>query len=244
MGNSEFYNQLMIKFNKLVIANQLMNDQIIIKTEALSPMSAIGEPLKKDFPILKGKERLMQADFKQNYGQAFTSMPGNFSGTLSEILEIKPDSDFNRAIVVATFNAVCRYLNLCEKTIHCKNNELEECAHLLVEHIEKSHGQPKIALIGFQPAMLDQLKNRFPIRVLDMDKDIVGKIKYTVLVENGIDKLEEVMAWCDLIVATGSTMSNDTISNFIKIKPTIFYGTTAAGAAELMNLDRFCPLSQ
>jgi hypothetical protein len=30
----------------------------------------------------------------------------------------------------------------------------------------------------------------------------------------------------------------------MKIKPTIFYGTTAAGAAELMNLDRFCPLSQ
>ena len=45
----------------------------------------------------------------------------------------------------------------------------------------------------------------------------------------------------DLLLVTGSTICNGSIVNFIPYKEkTLFYGTTLAGAAYLMNLPRIC----
>ena len=53
---------------------------------------------------------------------------------------------------------------------------------------------------------------------------------------------EELLKWCDIIVATGSTIVNKTITSLlVEGKPTIFFGTTLAD--ELMGLERFCPCS-
>jgi hypothetical protein len=50
-----------------------------------------------------------------------------------------------------------------------------------------------------------------------------------------------VLARCDLILATGSTISNGTIKNFLRPdKPCLFYGTTLSGAAYLMGWNRYC----
>lgn len=59
----------------------------VVSARALTPEEAIGTPERSDFPILKGKESMMEARFRGNRGQAFTSMPGDFRGTLEEVTD-------------------------------------------------------------------------------------------------------------------------------------------------------------
>lgn len=57
-------------------------------------------------------------------------------------------------------------------------------------------------------------------------------------------EVNQLMNCCDIVVATGSTVANKTITNVLLDKPTILFGTTLAGAAVLMKLERFCPCSK
>src|SRR3712207_7333035 len=78
-------------------------------------------------------------------------MPGEFSGTISEIINRPIKTNFDMAILISTLNAVCKYLKITDKSIHCKDEDPEECAKKLVEYIKEKYGHPKIALIGLQP---------------------------------------------------------------------------------------------
>ncbi|MCY6369200.1 Rossmann-like domain-containing protein [Clostridium ganghwense] len=239
-----FYENLLEKFKKIVEENELLNEQISVKGRTLNTQEAIGNPVRKDYPIIKGKEKLMQAEFRGERGQAFTDMPGEFTGTIEEIINRPIQTNFDRAVFISTLNAVCKYLNIADRSIHCKDEEPEECAKKLVEHIEEKYGLPKIALIGLQPAMLQRLSENFHVRVVDLDKEKIGEEKFGVKIENAEEKTEDVLNWCELIVATGSTCANDTITKFLTEKPVIFFGTTISGSAALMNLNRFCPCSK
>ncbi|WMJ79735.1 DUF364 domain-containing protein [Clostridium sp. MB40-C1] len=243
MSSCDFYGELLEKFKDIVDKNNLLNEEINIKGRILTTEEAIGNPVRRDYPIIKGQEKLIQAEFKGEKGQAFTDMPGEFSGTISEIINRPINTNFDIAILISTLNAVCKYLKIIDRSVHCKDEEPEECAKKLVEYIKENYGNPKIALIGLQPAMLERLSQNFNIRVVDLDKAKIGKIKFGVEVENAEEKTEDVLNWCDIIMATGSTVTNDTIRKFFNEKPVVFFGTTIAGAAELMNLHRFCPCS-
>ncbi len=245
MSKDKFYNNLINRFMDIVTDNNLLEERIRVGGITLSPLEAIGNIEKEDFPIIKGKEKLIEVTFKGEKGQAFTDMPSNFTGTLKEIIEMPLDSNFNRAIYIATLNAVCRYLKLTDNTIHCRDNGPEKCALELESYLESRFGNPKIALIGFQPSMLDRLSKSFKVRVVDLDKNNINTVKYGVLVENGEKDIKDLLTWCDVIVATGSTIVNSTITSlFVDDKPTIFFGTTLAGAAAIMGLERFCPCSK
>lgn len=245
MNKDKFYNNLFDRFVEIVKENNLIDEGVKVTGRALTSKEAIGETEKKDFPILKGKEKLLEAEFKGAKGQAFTDMPGNYSGTLKEIIEMPLDNNFNRAIYIATLNAVCRYLKLTDNTIHCKDNGPEKCAVELESYLESRFGNPKIALIGYQPSMLDRLSKSFKVRIVDLDENNINTVKYGVLVEDGGKDTKELFTWCDVIVATGSTIANNTITSlFVDDKPTIFFGTTLAGAAAIMGLERFCPCSK
>jgi hypothetical protein len=244
MKNSYFYDELLSKFKEIVEENRLLDEKIEVTGKTLSPEEAIGNPSRKDFPILKGKEQLIEAEFKGEKGQAFTDMPGNFSGTIDEILNKKIESNYDRAILIATINAVCKYLGLTQKTIHCKDDEPEECSDKLVSYIKKEYKNPKIALIGYQPSMLEKLSSNFQVRIVDLNKNNIGKFKFGVKIEDAQTKTEDVLEWSELILATGSTIANATITNYLCDKPVIFYGTTIAGAATLMNLNHFCALGK
>ena len=243
MNKDSFNYDLLEKFKKIVEDNNVLNEAITINAKSLTAVEAIGDPERRDFPIIKGKEKMMQAEFKGAKGQAFTDMPGNYVGTIKDVINLELDTNFNRAVFIATTNAVCRYLNLCSGTIHCKDEEPEDCASELVVYIKEKYGNPKIALVGLQPALLDHLSKHYDIRALDMDEETIGQMKYGVEIENGETKTEEVLDWCDVILATGSTLANDTMTNFINDKPVIFFGTTGAAVTELMGLERFCPCS-
>lgn len=235
----QFYTDLVNRFKVIVETHDLLGEEIIVTGRALSVEEAIGTPQRRDYPIVKGKEKLMQAEFKGVKGQAFTDMAGNFRGTLEEVLNQPLKSNFNRAVLIATMNAICRYLGLIDKTIHCHDEQPEQCAGELAEFIQKEYGSPRIALIGYQPAMFDKLAKSFPLRVVDLDPDNIGKSKSGVLVE-GYEATDEVLEWADIIVATGSTVVNSTITDYCNKKPALFFGTTAAAACHLMGLKRFC----
>ena len=240
MKKSSFYYELLEKFRGIVEENSIIKEKIEVTGRSLTPQQAIGNPQREDYPILKGKEVLMEAEFKGAKGQAFTDMPGHFSGTVKEIINRPLKTNFDRAVLISTLNAVCRYLNIGEKTVHCKDEEPEECSKELVKHIQKNYGSPKIALIGLQPSMLQRLSENFQVRVVDIDRDNIGKTKFCVRIEDGESMTEDLLKWCDIALATGSTIVNSTIINFLRSKPIIFYGTTIAGTAALMNLNRFC----
>jgi len=140
---------------------------------------------------------------------------------------------------VSTANAVLRHLGQIEKTVHCHDKEPTECAAELASYIKRKYGEVKIALIGFQPRMVESLTPQFPLRVLDLDPENIGARKFQVTIESP-EKAREAADWADLLVVTGTTVVNGTMGDFLGGKPLLFYGTTIAGVAHLMNWERFC----
>lgn len=227
------------KFTKLEFKKKIDNE--VITTTKLKPNEAIGKPDRKDYPILKGKEVLLNAEFKGFIGQAYTDSPKNFKGSLKEVLELDLKIERNMPIFIATLNSVMRSLELCDRTIHCKDKEPRECAIKFSKFLKKNYNKKKIALIGLQPGILSEISKDFNVRVLDLDKDNIGSEKCGAIIEHGIKDYESVISWADIVLATGSTVCNETITSFLNInKPVYFYGTSIAGIAKIMNLDRLC----
>ncbi len=233
---------LRIKTKEILEKYDFSNEHIEIKTKTLTPEEAIGNPEHDDYPIIKGRERLLEAEFKNSKGVAFTDMFGNFDAKLGDIINMNLKNNFRRAIFISTLNAVLRELNLIEKTRHCKNEDLITCAKDVCAFITKNFGKPKIFLCGLQPRLAEKLSSEFEIRITDMDEGNLKKEINGVKVE-GIEKTNDCIAWCDMIFATGSTFVNDTAPQLIKSgKPLALFGVTAAAPAYLLDLPRFCPI--
>jgi hypothetical protein len=108
---------------------------------------------------------------------------------------------------------------------------------------EEAIGRPKLFLAGFQPRMVEVLSKAFPLRVTDLDPDNIGKEKFGISIE-GPEKTRANLVWCDVVLVTGTTIVNNTISEFFIRKPTIFYGVTISGAAKILGLNHFCACSK
>lgn len=237
------YPELKRRFAQIVTEQGLTADQIDIKARALSPKDAIGDTARKDFPILTGKEVMLQAEYKGAGGQAFTDAPAIFAGTLGDILQLDIEHDAGaRGLFIASMNAVLRKLGLATGTIHCKNEEPELCAGEFVKYLKEHYGNPKITLVGYQPAMIETLVKEFPLRVLDLNPANVGTERYGVMIGHGVDDYQDaVLNWPDLVLCTGSTLSNGTIVEYLNIsKEVVFFGITIVGAAAILGLKRLC----
>ena len=228
------------KFIKLIKEHGLEGEKVIVRAAALSAEQAIGSPEDKDYPLVKGVERLMQAEFRGAKGQAFTDMYGDFTGRLADIATMELKNNFRRAIFISSLNAVMNHLGLIKQTVHCKDKQPRECATELASYIKENYGQPKIAMVGFQPRMVEALAKQFEIRVTDMDQENIGQEKFGVKIDDP-SRTKENLEWCDIALVTGTTIVNDTIDQFLIAKPVVFYGVTIAGAAKLQGLKRFCP---
>ncbi|MFO7963148.1 MAG: DUF364 domain-containing protein [Desulfobacterales bacterium] len=233
------YDHVKQKAARIFEDHGLLSQTVRIKARALSPEEAIGNPEGDDFPIQKGKERLMQADIRGSLGQAFTDRFGDYEGTLADILSVEPTNNYRRAVFAAAINAALRYLGRIESTVHCRDAEPAHCAEALAEHIQQRYGRVRITQVGYQPKMVETLGDRFELRVLDMDPDNLGVRKHGVLIEPP-ENTDAAVEWADLLVVTGTVLVNGTLPNFLVDKPVIFYGTTIAGAAWLMGWNRFC----
>jgi uncharacterized protein (DUF4213/DUF364 family) len=237
------YEKLREYFITLIKENHLATQEIIVRAKPLTSEEAIGNPEDKDYPLIVGRERMMQAEFRNTFGQAYTDMYGNYADKLINIAEINLKNNFRRAVFVSSLNAVMRYLGLIDKTMHCRDDEPRECSSQLAEYIKKKYGNPKIAVAGLQPRMVESLVKSFAIKVTDMDYANIDTKKYGVTIQSP-QKTQEHLNWCDLAVVTGSTIVNDTIAHFLIDKPVIFYGVTIAGAAKVLGLENFCYCSR
>jgi len=233
------YDLLKKTLMELIQANHLESDDVVVRARPLTPDEAIGNPEDRDYPLISGRERMVQAEFRNTIGQAYTDMYGNFSGKLIEVAGMELRNNYRRAVFVSSLNAVMRYLDLIDKTIHCRDNEPRECGTELVGYITSKYGHPRIAMAGFQPRLVESLAENFEIKVTDMDNANVGSTKLGMAVQNPI-KTKEHLDWCEIAVVTGSTLVNDTISEFLIQKPVIFYGVTIVGAAKIMGLEHYC----
>lgn len=239
---TDIYSTLREKMLSLCRRENLLKSPVRVRARALTVEEAIGNPEADDFPLQKGRERLMQADFSGAAGQAFTDRYGDFDGVLEDVWRMGLDNNFRRAVFVATLNAVLRHVRQVKGTVHCRDTGPARCSLELVDYLKNRYGTVKILQAGFQPRMVESLAGEFPLRVLDMDPDNIGSEKFKIGIE-GPEKTQDAVEWADILFVTGTTLVNNTIGHFLGIKPVIFYGTTIAGAAHLMNWDRFCAAS-
>ncbi|MBS3757293.1 MAG: hypothetical protein KGY61_01370 [Desulfobacterales bacterium] len=240
---SAIFDELKRRVRPLLANNQLLEQKVRIKARPLSTEEAIGNPEANDFPLQKGKERLMQAEFQGALGQAYTDQFGDYEGTMGEILAMPLSNNFRRAIFVAAINAALRYLGKIERTIHCRDEGPAMCGRQLPAFIQERYGKPRVALIGFQPRMAENLAAHFPLRIVDMDPENIGTSPNRVEIESP-EATRAVVEWAELLCVTGTTVVNDTVGPFLGDKPVVFYGTTVAGAAYLMHWQRFCQESK
>ncbi len=221
-----------------------LDQRVKIQAKVLSPQEAIGNPEEYDFPLLKGKERIVEAKFRECLGHAFTDMHGGFQGSLKEVFEMPSSNNYRRSLQVATINALSRFLGKARNTVHCRDQEPKQCAIESVKKIKQEYPKvKKICFVGFQPALIDAFSKEYKIKVLDLDKDNIGKEFFGIKVLDGSKDIKESLLWADLILATGTTVVNGTIDSILKIRKkedVIFYGVTIAGIAEFMHLNRLC----
>ncbi len=231
-----------LKAETINIANThdwLNKDVLVVSARALTPLEAIGTPERDDYPILAGKEVMIEATFQGSKGQAFTDQSGSFKGSVEQVLNMSLNDNFERAIFIAVSNAIFKEVKKVSKTIHCKNEEPKQCANELVTVIRKKYEKPNIAFVGYQPGMLNALSKHFKMRVVDLDPENIGKHFGDVVVED-VEYTDEVLNWADLIIATSSTVVNETMQNFITNKPVLFYGITGASTLKMLELEQYC----
>lgn len=229
----------------------LVDERVEVKVSTLSPLEAIGRTSRNDFALLRGKEVMIEASFLGSYGQAFTTAPQHYSGRVGDVLNHGMDSIEKRAIVVSVMNAVCRYLGLCDRTRHCKDRQPDECGGIISHAVYEKFGRVKVGLIGYQPAILRNLVDKFGLsNVLcsDLNEANVGHEKFGVRIFDGRKDNGLVVRLCDLILVTSSSIVNGTfdriysdgISNRKKV---IVFGVTGAAVCLLTGIERFCPCS-
>ncbi|WVU10153.1 DUF364 domain-containing protein [Natranaerobius thermophilus JW/NM-WN-LF] len=245
-------NELHKKFTQLVNKHNLNNKEIEVSARPLSIREAIGETGRDNLPLQRGHEVLIQAELGGYAGQAFTDNPGDFKGTIKDLLHQDFDDNFNRALLIASINAVTCYLGLVDGTVHCKDEDLEKCGEDVAEYISKNHSQARnIGIIGFQPVIIENIVNNFgseSVMVTDLNEDKIGEEYHGVEIWDGSQKTEELIKNSDLVLATGSTVVNDSLDEITAKakehkKELLLFGTTIAGPAVLLGLNRICPRS-
>ena len=220
-----------------IISHDLADQSIDITCKALSARQAIGTPDHNDYPIIKGKEVMVEADFLNARGQSFTDEFENRVYRVKDLLSMDLSTNRERASFIAGLNAVYRHLGLVDKTIHCKDKEPLLCAKKLPDIISKDS---KVLLVGHQPRFLEKLASYCQVRTVDLDDDNIGKEFSNIAIEPE-EHTKDAINWCDMIFATGSTIVNNSISNFIDAgKPAVFYGVTISAPAIILNLATFC----
>jgi uncharacterized protein (DUF4213/DUF364 family) len=240
--------ELKEKLEKIAASQCLGDAAVRVTIGTLSVKQAIGSPNRQDFPLLQGKEVMIEAQFQGSCGQAFTDRPNNFTGTLNDVLRIPLDTNDKRAIFIATLNAVAAHLNIVSGTRHCHDEEPEECARQIAQTILANHGGVRVGLIGLQPAILENLAvtlGEDNVRCTDLNPDNIGTMKYGIEIQDGRTETGKLIKWCDLVLATSSAIINNTFDEIRESatkegKQLIIYGVTGAGVAALASLDRLC----
>lgn len=238
-----------IKLKEIVEQQGLSDVAVSVLVKPLTAEEAIGKPGRRDFPIIVGKERVIEAEILGAKGHAYTDSPADFIGRLAEILSLPLKTNRERALYIATLNAVLRHLGLADGTVHCKDEDPELCGKEIASYILKQWEKVKVGLIGLNPAIAEALIDTFGAenaKITDLDKQNIGSTKYGVKIWNGRKMARDLIKQSDVVLITGTTLVNGTFDSIMDCirnygKDYLIYGVTAAGICELMRLQRICP---
>jgi hypothetical protein len=239
------------RFREIVEEAGLLDEETDVRAHALSAEEAIGHPSRDDYPILTGKERVVEARVASARGHAFTDAPRHFFGTLGGILDLDLASSSERAVFMATLNATLRHLGMLDATLHCKDDDPERCGAEIARALQLEHRPATVGLIGMNPAIAEHLAQTFGadhLFITDLDPDKVGTSRFGVDIWNGAERTEELVASVDLLLVTGTTLVNGTYERIRDLARThdtrlVLFGVTAAGASLLAGLERICPFA-
>ena len=228
---------------------QLLQASVSVLARPLTPEEAIGTPGRRDYPIIVGKERVIEAVILGSRGHAFTDTPREFIGTLQQVLELPLDSNHTRAIFIATLNATMRHMGRVTATVHCKDDDPEICAQEMAQQLHQQFGAVRVGLVGLNPAIAEQLAQTFgadQLHITDLNRDNVGRDRFGVQVWDGQTQTEQLIRESGLLLVTGTTLVNGSFDRIHELAragntPLVVYGVTAAGVCELMHIDRLCP---
>jgi uncharacterized protein (DUF4213/DUF364 family) len=233
----------------LIKEKNLGEAEVSVTVKALTPEEAIGEPGRRDFPIILGKERVIEAEFLGSRAHAFTDSPVEFVGRLEEVTASPLETNRQRAVYIAVLNAVLKHLGTAEKTIHCRDDDPEECAADVATIIREKWGEVKVGLIGLNPAIAEGLTKTFGrenVSISDLNRDTVGVEKFGVRVLDGSVATDELVGGSDVVLITGTTLVNGTIDRIMESvekhgRDYLIFGVTGSGVCELLKLNRICP---
>ena len=236
-------------FEGLIRKHRLRDIEVTVVARPLTPEEAIGKPQRRDFPIIEGKERVIEARVLGMSGHAYTDSPGEFSGKIREVLELPLISNQDRAIYIATLNATMRYLNLVDGTVHCRDEDPELCATEISTFIMDRWGQTTVGLIGMNPAIAEALVRTFGsdnVRISDLNTDHIGTSRFGVRIMDGHTMTGTLIGQSRLILVSGTTLVNATFESIFDAihshgRNYLVYGVTASGISELAGLNRICP---
>lgn len=229
--------QLQTELEKLAKEKGWLDEELKVNCAALSTEEAIGTPEEQDYPIQRGKETMLQAEFRGFKGQAFSrEVVTKRNYTLKDVLTLPLETDWQRAVLIASANAVFATAKMIDRTIHCKNQEPVECAGFLNEITQGE----KVALFGHQPRFLEKLNALGEVRCIDIDPDLIGTTSDGITIEPA-EHTSDAIAWADRLLVTGSATVNDTFDIFLNTgKPLHVFGTTGAAMSQILNLNRYC----
>jgi uncharacterized protein (DUF4213/DUF364 family) len=248
-ANALLLEQAKSQFETITRENRLSDSDVAVLVKTLSPEEAIGIPGRRDFPIVEGKERVVEAVFRGAKAHAFTDAPKEFVGKLEDIISMPLADSGQRAIFIATMNAVLKHLGMIETTLHCKDEEPERCAEEIASHIRNTLGSKKVGLIGLNPAILQALSMTFGaenVKITDLNRQNIGSVKYGVDVWDGNTATDKLVQESDIVLMTGTTLVNGTFDSIWRAiraynKDYLVYGVTSAGICSLTGLNRICP---
>ncbi len=240
------------ELERIVNEQKWRDVEVSVSVKMLTPEEAIGNPIRRDFPIVEGKERVIEVEIKGCKAHAFTDSPEEFTGTIGDVLELPLSTNSERAIFIGTLNTVLKYRGQIEATLHCKDEEPEQCAQEIAAYIRSKHGMINIGLIGLNPAIAESLVKTFGVEhvnITDLNYDNIGKIKFGIKVRDGRTETEDMVKISDLILMTGTTLVNNTFDEIHKYinkyeKTYLIYGVTASGINELFDLQGICPFGR
>ncbi len=236
-------------FSKIIESNDLLDVEVSVLARPLTPEEAIGTPGRRDFPIIEGKERVVESKVMGAKGHAFTDSPREFSGTLADVLALELTSNQNRAIYIATLNATLNHLEQATATVHCKDDDPEDCAREIAAGLLEKHGRANVGLIGMNPAIAERLVDTFGterVRFSDLNQANIGKQKFGVEIWDGHTLTRKLIERSDVVVFTGTTLVNDSFDEILEMvkannKAYYVFGVTAAAVCTLMGFERLCP---
>ncbi len=241
--------QTRVQVREIAEKEHLLDVAVTVLAKPLTPEEAIGKPGRRDFPIIIGKERIIEATLLGSVGHAYTDSPQEYLGTLKDILNLELTTNQNRAIYVATLNALLGSLKMVDKTVHCRDDEPEECALEIADSVLRKYGQADVGLIGLNPAIAERLVDTFGpdhVRITDLAEDNIGQHRFGVEIWDGNKRTEDLIDASDVVIFTGTTLINNTFDRIWDLIQThgknyLTYGVTAAGVSRLLGIERICP---